>query len=381
MTSKERVFAALEWREPDKVPLGDFAIDYDTVERILGRETYVRAKAKTTIAYWEGRRDDVVESLKRDIPELFRRLDIYDIIVLSSAMMCTVPPRGYKPEAPRKIADDTWEFKDGRIFKYSPVTADITCVHDPHTWKREFRADDFDLDPDVGPPDESTFEVYDAVIPLFRHEKFLVGPFPQAPEQVLLGGMERGLVEVAQRPDVVERAVRAGIARARREQAFWRNRGWDATINGTDFGYHAGPLMSPAMFRRLCLPAIEFNVRSAHDHGLKFIQHACGNNWPILETFVQAGIDCYQSVQASAGMDIAQVKEACRGRMAVWGGVRVENLVSGTVEDVRADVRRAMKHAKPGGGFILGSTHSIAVGTKYDNFMAMLDEFERLRDY
>ncbi|MFQ6097033.1 MAG: uroporphyrinogen decarboxylase family protein, partial [Armatimonadota bacterium] len=72
---------------------------------------------------------------------------------------------------------------------------------------------------------------------------------------------------------------------------------------------------------------------------------------------------------------------ACRGRMAVWGGVRVENLVSGTMEDVRADVRRAMKHAKPGGGFILGSTHSIAVGTKYDNFMAMLDEFERLRDY
>ena len=67
--------------------------------------------------------------------------------------------------------------------------------------------------------------------------------------------------------------------------------------------------------------------------------------------------------------------------MAVWGGVRVENLVSGTPEDVRADVRRAMAVAKPGGGYILGSSHSIAVGTKYDNLMAMVDEFERLRDY
>jgi hypothetical protein len=35
--------------------------------------------------------------------------------------------------------------------------------------------------------------------------------------------------------------------------------------------------------------------------------------------------------------------------------------------------------ATRGGGFILGPSHSIAYGTKYENFMAMLDEFDRLR--
>ena len=40
-----------------------------------------------------------------------------------------------------------------------------------------------------------------------------------------------------------------------------------------------------------------------------------------------------------------------------------------------------MEIAKRGGGYILGASHSIAVGAKYDNFMAMLDEFVALRDY
>jgi uroporphyrinogen-III decarboxylase len=61
--------------------------------------------------------------------------------------------------------------------------------------------------------------------------------------------------------------------------------------------------------------------------------------------------------------------------------VAVENLVGGTPEAVRADVRRAMAACKPGGRFILGSSHSIAVGTRWENHQAMLDEWRRLADY
>ena len=65
MTSKERVKIALSHREPDRVPLGFYAIDFDTVSRILGHETYLRAKAKTRIALWEGgTRNEVAQSLR-----------------------------------------------------------------------------------------------------------------------------------------------------------------------------------------------------------------------------------------------------------------------------------------------------------------------------
>jgi len=152
-------------------------------------------------------------------------------------------------------------------------------------------------------------------------------------------------------------------------------------MDGTDFAYKSGTFMSPQTWWRVCYPPLAANVQAAHDAGLLFVQHACGNNQRILDGFLQAGIDAYQSIQASAGMDLAQVKEQARGRMAVWGGVPVEHLVDGTPDQVRRDVRDAVARAKPGGAFVMGSTHSIAIGTKYDCFMAMLDEFEKLRDY
>jgi|TARA_B100000959_G_scaffold260605_1_gene297292 uroporphyrinogen-III decarboxylase len=56
-------------------------------------------------------------------------------------------------------------------------------------------------------------------------------------------------------------------------------------------------------------------------------------------------------------------------------------LIDGTPAQARDAVRTAMERGAPGGGFILGPSHSIAFGTKYDNFLAFLDEFDRLRDH
>ena len=117
-------------------------------------------------------------------------------------------------------------------------------------------------------------------------------------------------------------------------------------------------------------------MASVKSHGLRVLKHACGNNWKLLDMFVEAGYDAYQSIQASASMDLARVKARYGERLALWGGARVENLVSGTPEDVRLDVKQALLAGAPGSGYIFGTTHSVAVGTKYDNFMAMLDAYD-----
>ena len=136
------------------------------------------------------------------------------------------------------------------------------------------------------------------------------------------------------------------------------------------------------MFRDLFLEANTARARSVRERfGKRLVKHCCGNVWSYLDFFVEIGYDVYQAVQPSAGMDIGRVKDAFGDRLALWGGVAVENLVGGTAEDCRRDVRRAMARAKPGGRFILGASHSVAVGTRYDNYMAMLDEFRALRDY
>lgn len=379
MTSRERVQITLRFEEPDKVPLAVYVIDSDTAARVLGRPTFFRGKADQQIAFWEGRRDEVVESLKVDIPELYTKLEIVDLIYLSK--VARVPPRGYHPPAPKPIGEGVWEDEHGHILKYSPLTNEIAQVSHKTDWDQQFSPDQFPLDPEVAPEDESVWEVYDHVLPLLPPDRYILGSWALAPQQIMLGGWERGLVEIAMHPETVERAMQSGIARARKLQAITPLRPCDGIMGESDFGHTTGTFVSPAAFRRLFLPALKANAEAVHGVGKAFFVHSCGDNRPILDQLLEAGVDCLQSLQPQAGMSPALVKERSGHRMAAWGGVDVASLVAGTMDDVRRDVRIAMETAKRGGGFLLGSSHSIAYGTKYDNFMAMLDEFERLRDY
>jgi len=59
---------------------------------------------------------------------------------------------------------------------------------------------------------------------------------------------------------------------------------------------------------------------------------------------------------------------------------QVPSALGGASDEVRKNVRDAMQRGARGPGFILGPSHSIAYGTKYDNFMALLDEYTRLAD-
>jgi len=39
------------------------------------------------------------------------------------------------------------------------------------------------------------------------------------------------------------------------------------------------------------------------------IFHNCGNNIPLMDMFIDAGIDCYQSLQTTAGMEVGVLKQ------------------------------------------------------------------------
>jgi len=118
MNSKERVRAVLAGVIPDRVPFGEFAVDFDTVEKVIGHETYYRAKARSQIAFWEGRRDEVVQSWKEDGIAFFKKMDCFDIINIGAMASSLAPPRGFLPEKPARIDAETWRFKDGRVYKY-----------------------------------------------------------------------------------------------------------------------------------------------------------------------------------------------------------------------------------------------------------------------
>jgi uroporphyrinogen-III decarboxylase len=382
MTSRERVSAALERRVPDRIPFGEFAIDFDTVERLLGHETYVRAKAKCRIAFWEGRRDEVVQSWKEDGVELFRKLDCIDVVNLNVQAFGIAPARGEKAEAPRRTGDGTWEDREGRIYKLSDLTGDITVISDPVAQAREYTMAEFEAPPAYMPPDPSVFEAIDHLIAHLGKDRLILGPSGSPSGLVMLGETEQAYERIALEPDLV-RAAAAQLARlGELQDPDYIRPGQDGTLWGQDFSASQGPMVSPATFRDLVVPFMKARTTSVKQRGQYVVQHACGNNWPLLDSFVEIGFDCYQSIQKSASMDLGAVMRKYGDRMCLWGGVPVEHLVGGTPADIRVDVRAAVETARSihgGAGYIFGSTHSIAVGTKYDNFMAMVDEFERVR--
>jgi uroporphyrinogen-III decarboxylase len=380
MTSKERVYAALEGRLPDRVPYAEFAVDFDTVERLLGHETYLRAKAKSQIAFWEGRHGEVAQSWLEDHIALQRKLPL-DIVTFPMATWEMPPPDDPEPP-PRRLDASTWEDREGRIYKLSEATQDITCVHDPVRDRRVFTAAEFEREPEPPRRDERSWRILDAVVQEFKRDKFICGPSGGSVGIVLLGGMERGLLELAANPEAVRAATRFQVRQQNLADEALIHPDSDAVMWAEDLGYKTGPLLGPAMFRDLFLEANKERARNVKGkHGKKILKHCCGNINLLLDFFVEIGFDAYQSIQPTAGMDICRLKKGYGDRIALWGGVAVENLVGGTPGDVRADVGRAMACAKPGGRFILGASHSVAVGTRYDNYMAMLDEYARLCQY
>ena len=374
MDSKTVTSQVLRYEDPAYIPLGMYAIDTDTASRILGYKTYVRDKAGIQLALWAGRRDEVAQSLKEDSVALFNKLPCVDIIIpFKEAAL--LPPKDYVPPKVKKLDSQTWETETGTIYRYSEITNDILPVYTP----KPEHSEAYPAEPACTPPDPTIFEAYDYLVEKLSPTRFIAGLSGGFSPMILRGGMEEGLMEYGLNPEGVTAAAQHD-AKVHDLQDKWYVRGnYDCVFIEADFASTHGPLISPAMFREICLPIMKQRVHSLKKYSDKIILHSCGNTWSLLDMFVEAGVDCYQALQTNAGMELAALKAKYSRRLSFWGGVSVENLISGTQDDVRQDVRRAIMQARDDGGFILGPSHSVAFGANYDNFCALLDEHDRLK--
>lgn len=390
MNSNQRVAKVFAGEVPDRVPIGEFAIDFDTIEKIIGRPTYLRAKAKSKVAFWENRHDEVIESYTKDHIELHEKLG-FDIINFPMATWAIPAPTDAPP--PKKLNANTWEDREGRVFKYSEITHDVVCIEDPiaektlYTMDHEVLAEVEDVDRMLLPDepagiDPRSWEILDTVIEYFAGRKFIIGPSGGEIGIVLQGGMEQGMMALITKRDFIESATKYLLEKQNRLDRKMIHPKSDAIIWGADFAFNSGGFISPQMFRDLFFAANKARVDNVKEqHGKYVVKHCCGNVNQFLDLFVELGYDCYQSIQQSAGMDLGDVKERIGDKMVLWGGVPVELIIGGTMDEVRREVRTAMDKAKDNGRFIMGTTHTIAVGSNYDNFMAMVDEYHQCCDY
>ncbi|MFC1582269.1 uroporphyrinogen decarboxylase family protein [Planctomycetota bacterium] len=381
MNSKERVKAAIALEQPDMTPLGFYVVDHDTISNIIGRPTYLRNRPAMQKALWEGRRDEIVASMKEDLKDLYTEIDCVDLLTFKEAQI--MPPAGYRPEdAPKEIADNTYESANGNIWKLDPTTNSIEVVHhgDRPDDLPTHTIEEFSDRTPPEEPDPSCFELSDFLVEEFGDERYIAGYSGGIVAVTMLGGMEHGLMTMALQPEVIKAANEQAVFRAQHADSFRIRPGTDGVLIEQDMAGTNGPMLSPDMFKELCYPYYRERIAQIKQHVDQVTLHNCGNNLPIMDMLVDGGIDAYESIQTNSAMSITALIDGYGDRLCVWGAVALEDLNTGTPEDARKTVQRSYEDAGDHPGFILGPSHSIAFGTKYDNFMAMLDEHVKLRD-
>lgn len=166
---------------------------------------------------------------------------------------------------------------------------------------------------------------------------------------------------------IVQRAIRAGA---------------EVIVLGDDYAGNSGPMMSPALFRRFCLPPLARMIEMIHAEGAFCIKHSDGNLYPLLDMIVGAGPDGINPVEPVAGMDLTTVKRLVGDRVCITGNIDCAHLLPhGTTEEVREAVRQAIADAAPGGGYVLTSSNSIHSSCNPANFVAMVEACHAFGSY
>jgi len=151
----------------------------------------------------------------------------------------------------------------------------------------------------------------------------------------------------------------------------------DIILFGDDLGMQTGPQMSPAMYREFFKPRHAAMWKRAKELArVKVMLHCCGGVRTLLPHLIDAGLDAINPVQISCrGMNAAELKREFGRDLTFWGGGcdTRETLPNGTPEQVRSHVREQVKILAPGGGFVFQQVHNIMANVPPANIIAMFD--------
>ena len=148
---------------------------------------------------------------------------------------------------------------------------------------------------------------------------------------------------------------------------------FDGAFLYDDMGYRNGPLFSPRMYRELCQPAHAKVCDFFHRYDLKVILHSCGNVGPLVPDLIDAGFDCLEPLEVKAGMDLIALKERYGERLAFMGGIDVRAMAHSDPAVIEREIREKVGMAKRGGGYIYHSDHSVPDNVSFERYQYVME--------
>ena len=126
-----------------------------------------------------------------------------------------------------------------------------------------------------------------------------------------LFGMEKAMMHLVERPDLVNAAITKimDFFTEYYERLFKASEGMlDFIFYKDDFGGQQNLLISKPMFREYFAPNIRTLSQLAESKGAKLILHSCGAVMKLVPDFIEAGVAVLDPIQVTAkGMDIHEL--------------------------------------------------------------------------
>jgi uroporphyrinogen decarboxylase len=191
-----------------------------------------------------------------------------------------------------------------------------------------------------------------------------------------LRGMENTLCDFYENPGPVHRLLEAltdfhcaVIRRGAREL------GARAVWTTDDIGMQTGPMFGLDVFRTFFRDRYARLIRTAHENGMHFWLHSCGNIGPFLDDLVSMGLDVLHPVQKYA-MDERRTARLYGDRLCFWAGMDVQQVLPfGTPGEVRREVRFMIDtYDRPDGGCMITAGNGITPDVPLENLRAFYDE-------
>jgi uroporphyrinogen decarboxylase len=354
VTSKERVLAAINHQEPDRVPVNYFGnADIDR-----------RLKEHFGLAH-----DDCLG--------LREKLHV-DILNFAPEYK---GPELHKPVEGRKINEmgihTRWvEHGSGGYWDYCDFPLKDASDELFETWPLP-NPDDYDF--------LNVLQVCRA-----HPDMFLALGHPGVADIInttgMLAGMEDVLVFLADENE----AFLHFVDRMNAVQLGWIERTLEAAGGaidmlwmGEDLGTQIAPIIGLKMYRDLIRPRHQKFIDLAKSYNLNVMIHSCGSSSAFFNDFIEMGIDAVDTLQPEAArMSPEYLKETYGKQLAFHGCISTAGtLAGGTVDEVIADCRTVLETMMPGGGYCFAPTHCIQDNSPTENVLAMYEAAQQFGRY
>lgn len=364
----ERVLAALEHREPDRVPIGEFFWT-NFVRR--ARAELGAGDPFDPYRYWDLDLIVITPNMDPHISGIQVLESTPDRSVVKTGFGATIERRRDCP-MPKYLDFDTKTYEQMEDLRFD----------NPQDSRRYNAAIDDQIN-SVADNLNLGLPSYVDRVNMYADDFCVFGSVCEPHEMIWrIMGTENALIKLAEEPGRMARFIErlgdfaVGIVEGQVAAAGGKLSG--VYIWG-DIAYDKGMFFRPDYWRSVYKPQLKRICDAVHAAGLKTIYHGCGDAREVFEDMIDVGVDAYNPLEAKAGLHVVDLKRHFGRRWAFNGNIDVRVLATNDRQRVRREILTKLNAAK-GGGFILQSDHSVPHNVDpatYDYVIRLVREYGR----